>query len=267
MDQDDRAEPDTLIDMDTPLLWHFPVSHYNEKVRWALDWKRVPHRRVALSASYLWRAWWATGRATLPVLHLEGRAIGDSTAILAALEQRYPDPPLYPRDPALRRRALEIEDWFDEEIGPPVRTFVMSALMEQAGAARTVEVLLPSAHPAIQRVFRAAHPIFRRYYYARHGMDAAARTAAQRLVRSGFERIAHELGPSGYLVGDAFSVADLSAAAILAPLVRPPGTYWAGLGDYPDPVELALLELRGTPGYRWVGEMYRRHRGATAEIR
>ena len=79
--------------MGEPLLWHFPISHYNEKVRWALDWKRVPHRRQVLSASYLWRAWRATGRATLPVLHLDGRAIGDSTAIIAALEQRYPEPP------------------------------------------------------------------------------------------------------------------------------------------------------------------------------
>ena len=24
-----------------PLLWHFPISHFNEKVRWALDWKGI----------------------------------------------------------------------------------------------------------------------------------------------------------------------------------------------------------------------------------
>ena len=73
--------------MSVPLLWHFPISHFNEKVRWALNWKRVPHRREALSASYPFRAWWATGHVTLPVLHLGGRAIRDSTAILAALER------------------------------------------------------------------------------------------------------------------------------------------------------------------------------------
>ena len=28
-----------------PLLWHLPISHFSEKVRWAFDWKRVPHRR------------------------------------------------------------------------------------------------------------------------------------------------------------------------------------------------------------------------------
>jgi len=24
-----------------PVLWHFPISHYNEKARWALDWKGI----------------------------------------------------------------------------------------------------------------------------------------------------------------------------------------------------------------------------------
>lgn len=46
---------------------------------------------------------------TFPVLELDGRRIGDSTAIIAALEERYPQPPLYPSDPAERERALELE--------------------------------------------------------------------------------------------------------------------------------------------------------------
>ena len=82
--------------MTTPILWHFPISHYNEKVRWALDLKGVAHRRIALGASYLLRAWRATGTPKLPVLHIDGEAIGDSTQIIAALEERFPDPPLYP---------------------------------------------------------------------------------------------------------------------------------------------------------------------------
>ncbi|TMA98882.1 MAG: glutathione S-transferase, partial [Deltaproteobacteria bacterium] len=52
--------------MDTPLLWHIPLSHFNEKVRWTLDYKRIPHRRQVLGADYLIRAWRATGRGTLP---------------------------------------------------------------------------------------------------------------------------------------------------------------------------------------------------------
>src|SRR5439155_7419675 len=102
--------------MDTPLLWHIPLSHFNEKVRWTLDYKRIPHRRQVLGADYLIRAWRATGRGTLPILFLDGRAIGDSTHIIAALEARYPEPPLYPGDAAARHRALALEDYFDEQL-------------------------------------------------------------------------------------------------------------------------------------------------------
>jgi glutathione S-transferase len=63
------------------------------------------------------------------VLELEGgERVGDSTAIVAALEERFPDRPLYPDDPAGRRRALELEDWFDEELGPHIRRFAFHEL-------------------------------------------------------------------------------------------------------------------------------------------
>src|SRR5258706_15967143 len=100
--------------MDTPLLWHIPLSHFSEKVRWALDYKGVAHRRQVLGADYLIRAWRATGRGTLPILFLDGRAIGDSTDIIAALEERHPEPPLHPRDAPARQRALALEDELDQ---------------------------------------------------------------------------------------------------------------------------------------------------------
>jgi glutathione S-transferase len=79
------------MDENAPLLWHIPLSHFSKKARWALDYKRIAHRRKVLGADYLIRAWRATGHGTLPILFLDGRAIGDSTHIIARLEERYPD--------------------------------------------------------------------------------------------------------------------------------------------------------------------------------
>src|ERR1700741_375571 len=93
-----------------PVLWHIPLSHFNEKVRWALDYKRIAHQRRVLGPNYLFRAWRATGQGALPILWLDGRAIHDSTRIIAALEEHYPEPALYPKDAAARERALAIED-------------------------------------------------------------------------------------------------------------------------------------------------------------
>ena len=44
---DPEAQKGDLI-LDAPSLWQFTSSHYNEKVRWALDDKRVPHFRHSL---------------------------------------------------------------------------------------------------------------------------------------------------------------------------------------------------------------------------
>src|SRR3954452_21567856 len=109
--------------MAAPVLWHIEVSHYNEKARWALDYKGLPHRRRAPMPGVLHPvvALAKTRKPFLPILDVDGQTIGDSARIIEALERRYPEPPLYPSDPDERRRALELEDFFDEEVAPFVR--------------------------------------------------------------------------------------------------------------------------------------------------
>ena len=67
----------------------------------------------------------------MPILQIDGATITDSTAIIAALEARYPEPPLYPADPELRRRALELEDFFDEQLGPAARLLAFHELINE----------------------------------------------------------------------------------------------------------------------------------------
>src|SRR4029079_12684613 len=100
--------------------------HFSEKVRWTLDYKRIAHRRQVLGGDYLVRALRATGRGTLAILFLDGNAIGDSTDIIAALEQSCPDPPLYPAEGSARQRALALEDDFDEQLGPALRASLIT---------------------------------------------------------------------------------------------------------------------------------------------
>ena len=71
--------------MDTPLLWHIPLSHFSEKVRWTLDYKRIPHiRRSLLPGLHTFKAERLTGdTSTTPVITVDGRSIGDSTRIIA----------------------------------------------------------------------------------------------------------------------------------------------------------------------------------------
>jgi glutathione S-transferase len=55
-----------------------------------------------------------SGQGLVPVLVDGGQAVPDSTAILRYLESKWPDPPLFPSDPA-RRAELDIFlEWFNE---------------------------------------------------------------------------------------------------------------------------------------------------------
>ena len=54
-----------------------------------------------------------SGQGLVPVLDYDGQVVADSMEIVRFLEQRHPDPPLFPRDPARRAEALVFVDWFN----------------------------------------------------------------------------------------------------------------------------------------------------------
>jgi glutathione S-transferase len=251
--------------MDTPLLWHIPLSHFNEKVRWALDYKRIAHRRQVLGADYLIRAWRATGRGTLPILFLDGRAIGDSTHIIAALEERYPEPPLYPGDADARQRALALEDYFDEQLGPALRAAMITPLFRHDPdlALRVLTTgMRHKAYPMLRPLVR----VFPAFYRFRHKISAAKLDADRATVNAALDRIEQERQGRAYLVGDMFTVADLTAAGMLSPLLQPPEL------QYPLRIELPpyLQDYRATllqhPATQWAAGIYRLHRGRSAEV-
>jgi len=250
--------------MDLPLLWHIPLSHYNEKVRWSLDYKGIAHHRRVLGADYLIRAWRATGQGKLPILWLDGRAIADSTRIIAALEERYPEPALYPPTAALRRRALALEDDLDDTLGPALRAAIVTPLFRN-----DPDVALQVLMTGMRVDYRALRPLLRvfpSYYRFRHKIREADLENDRAAVASALDRIERERQGRTYLVGETFTVADLTAAALLGALLQPPEI------QYPLEVELPpyLQEYRGTllrhPAAQWATEIYRAHRGHSAEV-
>jgi glutathione S-transferase len=248
------------------VLWHIELSHYNEKVRWALDYKSIPHKRRAplpgLHGFYA-AALTRSSHRRLPVLRLGARTIGDSTAIIAALEEYRPDPPLYPADPADRARALGLEDFFDERLAPQVRRFIWHHTLPNADA--VIDALMPDAGPRKVRAIRTLAPVLRPVVRKDYGVSDAGAAQALTEIRTAMDWIESELQPSGYLVGDAFSVADLTAAALITPLLSPPERQYPPR-TLPARVLEAREELEAREGGAWVAEMFARHRGAACEV-
>jgi glutathione S-transferase len=242
------------------VLWHIEVSHYNEKVRWALDHKGIPHeRRVPIPGLHRLSALAVTrGRhARLPVLELDGRRIGDSTAIIAALEEHTPEPRLYPAGAEDRARALALEDWFDEELGPELRRFVWHHTLPDTDLMARTLFTRPS--PVRERFLRASAPVARLAVRRDYGVTRDTADQGRAAVRAAMDRLESELGSSGYLVGDGFTVADLTAASLFTPLLAPPERPYAPPAMAPAVSELRD-ELMARPGGAWVARMYARHR-------
>jgi glutathione S-transferase len=252
----------------SPILWHLPLSHYSEKVRWALDYKRIPHRRRAaiVPGTHMVAAMWLTrdpGNFTFPVMEIDGEAVADSSEIIAALEQRFPDRPLYPADPEQRRRALELEDFFDEELGPYIRQLAFHELGNdperfETVVARTVPGPLANATGAAAY----ARTFTRLRFGARS--DAAAEVSRAKVLAA-LDRLEDELGDDQYLVGDSLSVADVAAAALFYPLVLPENGPLPADEPAPAGLERFREPLRERRGFRWVEETFRRDRHRARE--
>lgn len=249
---------------DLPTLWHFRVSHYNEKARWALDWKRLPHRRHAvLPGPHLPVIWWHTGQTQVPALRLGGVTIFDSTRIIAALEEHRPDPPLYPADAGTRARALALEDQCDEEIGPHLRRVFFHDTLEVPDIA--IESLTVGESDRTRRLYGLAFPLVRSVLRRDLGLDDSRAAESRRRIERALARLGDAIGPTGYLVGDRFTVADLTAAALLAPLVRPPEFPYA-LPPLVPPLAAWRATLADSAAFRWVEDTYRRHRGVSCAV-
>ena len=110
-----------------------------------------------------------------------------------------------------------------------------------------------------------ARPYVMRYYRVN---DETAEVA-RRKVTAAFERIDSRLeGGRGHLVGDHFSVADLTAAALLYPLLVPPEFRYPtwdpetgprGLRDYRE-------SLKSHRAFDWLLEMWKRYRRPQAGV-
>ncbi len=254
----------TASDAPLPLLWQLELSHYSEKLRWALDHKRINHRRrTAMPGAHIPIALYLThgSGVTFPILQLGDEAIADSTAAISALERRHPAPPLYPDNPAERRRALALEEYFDEEVGPHARLLPLHELREDPKLFGEFAVL------AVPEPLSRAKPLLatyaRLYTGTRFGTaDPAAAARARGQIVTALDRLEAELtsGDGVHLVGERFSVADLTAAAMLSIVVLPEGGPLPSDLELPPGLVLFRDELHDRPGYRWVEETYRRYR-------
>jgi len=238
-------------------LIQFPHSHYNEKVRWALAYKGLPYRRRdLLPGPHAPTVLWLTGQTQTPVMRFGTEIVAGSARIIDELERRYPERPLLPADAALRRRALELQAWADAEVGPMVRRSLFAVLLDHP--AYVVRIFARERSTLTQTLYRTLFPATKLVMSSSMGTRQAAQVAeGDAATAAALDRVAREVGPSGFLAGDAFSLADLAVAALLAPAVRVDHPAMRLPDPVPDAVAAWYRRWAAHPAAAWVRETYR----------
>ena len=94
-------------------LYRAPFSTNCERVLLALAEKGLEAEPVWIDYADRSPVVEASGQELVPVLEEDGTVVADSLAILRHLEQRHPDPPLFPTDGARRAELDVFLGWFD----------------------------------------------------------------------------------------------------------------------------------------------------------
>jgi glutathione S-transferase len=217
-----------------------PFSHYCEKARWALERAAIGFDEVGHLPVFSRLGTARYGRwSSVPVLVADGEALADSTAILQWIGRRggrfepYPEP--------VAGEALAWEERFDDKLGPHTRRVGYSWLLSERALLR--DLVGQARVPAVEKALaRASLPAMTAFLRRGLKIDAAGVERSLGRIDEGFAAVADRLADGRrYLCGDALTAADLTFAALAAPVLHPE-RYGAPL----PPVERLSPEARAT---------------------
>jgi len=231
-----------------PALLTITLSHYCEKARWGLERAGVAYREERHAPGFhalaVRRA--GGGRST-PALVTSDGVIGDSTDILLWANAR--------------AEVLALEDRFDEELGPHARRAIYFHMLPSRkltlplmthGVPRHERALLPVVYGLLSRLMRSSMRI-----------DAAGAQRSSDRLMGVMDEVSKRLADGRrYLAGDRFGAADITFAALAAPVVCAPG-YGVPLPrveELPASAAALIRRVQDTPAGVFCLRMYRDER-------
>ncbi len=237
-----------------------PISHYCEKARWALERAGIAyHEERHIQGIHMVAARRAGGGITVPVLVTPDGVLAESADILTWVDERTPAADRLrlgePEVAALCRR-------FDEKLGPHGRRLMYVHVLKDK------QLVLSFNNAGVprweDRLIRTGWPIVLRFAKRRLDIRPGIEKLDERIVWDEFDYVGELLADGRpYLCGERFTAADLTFAALAAPMVVPP-EYTVRLPQPEDAVPeepRAMIErAREHPAGRHALDMFRRHR-------
>lgn len=246
-----------------PRFITIPFSHYCEKARWAMDRRGFAYREEPHVPGFhriITRP--LKARGSVPVLLDGGQLFDDSTDILCHVDkQGTAGEPLVPQKDPERNLCLALEERFDQALGPHTRRLMYYHLLQDRQA--TLQLLRIAGANWEKALLPWVFPVLRTVMQRTMRIDAEGALRSRQAIDTIFSEVAMRLQDGKpYLCGDFFSAADLTFAALAAPVVWP-DEYGGGklalpkLSEFPTSAKKLIEEFRATQAGAFVLRLYR----------
>jgi glutathione S-transferase len=240
-----------------------PISHYCEKARWALDRAGLEYREERhVQVIHRVAARRAGGGLTVPVLVTPKHVLRESEEILVWVDARTPaESRLFPDQHDDRADVERLCRRFDAGLGPHGRRLIYVHMLAEP------KLMLHYNNQGVprweDRALRHGWPLLTgvicRVLEIRPGVEVEDEAAVWRE----FDFVGELLADGRpYLCGERFSAADLTFAALSAPVTAPPsyGTALPGIESLPPRTAELVARARSHPAGRHALAMFAAHR-------
>lgn len=215
--------------MPTVILHQWEISPFCGKVRKVLHHKGIDFTVVNYNGRFALKAKRLTRVGKLPVLDFDDERVQDSTAIVAYLERRVPQPSLVPADPGHRALACLLEDWADESLF----WYAAALRMTDGGAWSKAVGLLCEGRPRWERVpFGMLGKRMYRHKLIAQGLGKLPAYRVREQLVTHLSSLDSLLADHPWLVGSSISIADIAVSAQLDEIVRTSAEA-SGVSHYP----------------------------------
>ncbi len=245
-----------------PELLEIGVSHYCEKARWALEYCGIPYKRrthlpfITRLAGRRRGVW-----STVPVLFTEQGPIYESTPIVAWADSKNTSRSLFGHSPSERAAVMDWLQFFDQELGPATRRIIYYHILFHP---KIADPLLLQGVPVLEQLLcRPLLPLIRQLIGKGLRIDREGAARSTLKLQEVWTRVEETLGDGrSFLLGDAFSVADLSFAALASPVLLPEnyGVSLPQLEKLPAAAQKEIGRWRGSRAGKFALRIYSEHR-------
>lgn len=237
-----------------------PISHFCEKARWGLDRAGLAYvEEQHLQLLHRLPVRRAGGRKTTPVLVTGDAVYPESQDILLFVDSvAAPERKLYPAGHDARKEVLELENRWDRRYGVETRRIGYDVFFK---VGRPFLRANAGNAPRWQRaVISASYPLGKGILKRGLAVTPEKVQRAKDTVAREMDAVAERLSDGRrYLTGDTFTAADLTFAALTAPLLLVPeyGCQLPRPEALPDFARELVEDYRAHPAAQWVMRVYR----------